>query len=396
MCPKPVDMNDALATLRRERPTEGQQAALLRAVARPPARRIARPIALVATVAAVATLLLLPPRMRSGSAWAQTLDATLNAPTSHSVYRDPSGLSIVEWRSGQKRTRLHYVKSGFPVYESRSDGKRRVRVYRSPEGGPNVRPYAVVDRSVILPEEYDLPFTDLPKLLRQPNLKVVSHTPASGDRPETYRLKVTKPFPEEYVAEIDPSLHRIVRLKSIRAGGEQVFDYPSEIANTFFDLSSSLDGLDVYDVATQNALIRKRQERGLGKKGPVTLRLVALDGQGRLWVHWTGGLDHLPPMGVSGPIRLVGVPSSKPQGTGLWFQNGRKGPTVGGRATLISERFARTMVVPRRKIGNEVSVEIPYPGGVARFKDVPVLRISSPYDYDFTFGEQPPGFRTRR
>ena len=393
---KSLDVTRGLTTLRDEHPTAEQTDTLFRGIYRPSRRSVARPLALIATIVAAVLLLVVPLRTKSGSAWAQTMDATLSAPNSHSIYHGPGGETLVEWRSGQKRTLLRYYGEGLPDYESRSDGKRRLRIYRTPHRGPNGRQFGILDRPVVLPREYDLPFTNLPELLRQPNLKVVSHTPTDGDHLESYRLKVTKPFPEEYVAEIDPSIHRIVRLRSDRTGGEQSFDYPSKIDPAVFDPSPGAASVEVYDVMAQNAVIRRRQTKGLGKQGPVTLRLVVLDALGRLWVHWTGGLDHLKPMGVSGPIRLVGIPTSKPQGSELWFQNWRKGPTVNGSTTYSSERFARTLVVPRQKIGKAVTVEIPYPGGVARFENAPVLRIGYVYDYDFTFGDQPPGLRTRR
>lgn len=386
MSPKPVNVPRALETLRRETLDPEKTEALLHALHRPaPPRRYARPLAFAMMTTALALALVFSPRKGPGSAWAQTMSATLAAPNSHSVTRSAKGhVTAEEWRSGERQALVWRDEGGKVLFESRSDGKRKMRLWRIwGLESANRHPYATLGKDAALPHGAELPFTDLDALLKQRGLSVVSHEEATGARPERYRLRATTPFKAEYLAEIDPGARRIKTLISLDRNSRQSFDYPETLPASRFSLEPpSVPGMEVYDVEAQNAEIKARQLQGLGRSGPVTLRLVALDGDGRLWAIWTGGL---PPTGVSGPIRLVGIPSSKAQGTGIYYSNWRKQrPT-----TYKGEPTGRTMVVPRAKIGASVGLDIPYPGGVAHFRDVPVMRLGNLMDYELSFGDVP-------
>ena len=327
-------------------------------------------------IATALSLVLLMPRAKAGSAWAQTLVATLDAPATHTISRYEDGrVSLEEWRSGVKRATVLYTDDGGVQVEMRNDGKRSVNYFnwwkvaesRGERLGPNALRYALVSKDATERRRfYEIPLGDAKVVLSDPDIKVVGHEEASGDRPETYRLRQTvrlggKPLgdPREVVAEIDPDTHRIRALIEAprRFKGRVVrfrteIDYPSALPEGVFAPRVRVAKVDAtYDYNEGEKAVQRTLRQGLGKRGPVTLRAVLLDGEGELWAYWTG----------AAATRTFSLP-----GVAL---------EAGGRRNAYPSGLTGLGRVPKNKIGRTIDLDVPYPGGVARFRGVPVRRI---------------------
>ena len=374
----------ALSTLREERPSPEATARLRAALNSLPLgrgrggasrRRLARPLALT-MITAVLSLVIFLPRAKTGSAWAQTLAATLAAPASHSVSRWANGrLASEDWRSGRKRATVLYLQTGEVQMETRNDATRSLNFFnwrdvsrtQGDEPSPNALRWALVSKGV--PADPNWAETPLgsPKLaLDDPDVKTIGHAPAAGGRPETYRLQqiyrlggkeIGRSTP--FTAEIDPISGRIRALvqdpRTIN-GRKQTFrteiDYPASIPASIFVPKVQVAKVDAtYDLDATKGAVQRTLRKGLGKRGPVTLRSVLLDGEGALWTYWTGAPE-------TRTLTLRGVP--------------REG---GAQRNAFPSGLTGLRVVPLRKLGSTVDLDIPYPGGVARFRGVPVRRI---------------------
>jgi hypothetical protein len=387
-----VDIDRAVSELRKEQPTpevrERARNAILRGH-RPKARL--RP--LIGGVVAAALLYVLWPRPLTGGAWAQSLQNSLSAINCHrvSVARDGQ-VTGEEWQSGERRAFVLY-KRGKVFCEQRTDGKRLYNYFDvlsswNPKPlPPNARQYGmihVVPRGETL-TKYELQTESLDRLLKTPGIQVLEQqtiATASGSF-ERYRLKTIKPYRSEFYATVDPSQGRIVEMSGINDAWKTKIDYPNSIPAQVFDpRGAALTGIEVYDIKSQDEEIANRLKSGLGQQGPVNLRLVLLDANGGLWVLWTGA----PPDGkMSHPIQLPGVPSSAPYGlrafTTSYAMDKKSRP-----APAINLRLGGMAVTPWRKIGPTVDVNVPYPGGVAKFRRVPVLRTGTLEWYDKELG----------
>lgn len=392
MSPKLVDVARALETLRRESPTPAQTERLLKTIHRSPRRSLARPLALIMTTAALALILVLPPRTLAGAAWAQTVANTAASPNVHVVSRWPDGkVASEEWRSGVKRATVLYGKSGRPMIETRSDGKTRMNyagwfdyaASRGEKPGPNAHEWAsVYPDTQPGPAFYELPLGEARITLSAPDVKVVGHKEAADGRPETYRLEHTIRLggkallrPQRVTAEIDPATGRIRALVETDGKGARrtEIEYPASIpASVFAPRPQAVKGVDVYTPAVFDR-IQRGVRRGLGKQGPVTLRAVIVDGSGDLWVFWTGALpEPRLPHPFSAPGVRLGRAFTNKIYTTAWRESPKmngvpvatKGPRIGGmgRTTLS-------------KLGATVDLDIPYLGGMARFRKVRYERV---------------------
>lgn len=406
MSPKPVDVRRALETLRGERLEPEITERALRAIHHeaPPQpsprggrRSIARPLTFAMITTALAVVVFMP-RAKAGAAWAQTLAVTAASPHVHLVSRWPSGkVASEEWRSGVKRATVLYNSAGRPIIEMRNDGKRALNYsssfayaqWKGVKPSPNAREYALVSRAwrngAAL---YEVPIGEAKVALNDPDVKVMEHREATGASPETYRLRRTirlggKPLgrPQTLTAEVDADSGRIVALvdePAVVEGREVVYrtqiDYPASIPASIFEARpQAVRDVDVYDNEKIAERVQHGVRDGLARKGPVTLRAVVVDASGDLWAFWTGALpDPKLPHPFSAPgVKLGGAFTNKIYTT-AWRQspkmNGapvsQTGPRIGGmgRTTLS-------------KLGPTVDLDVPYPGGVARFKNVPYVRV---------------------
>ena len=280
-----------------------------------------------------------------------------------------------EWRSGDKNATVLYTDDGKVQLEMRSDGKRAVNYFnwfkasefRNEKLSPNALSYVLVSKDSRPGRPfYEIPLGGVEIALNDPDVKVVGHEEATGDRPEIYHLRHTvrlggKPMgePREITAEIDPTTRRIRALveKPRRFRGRvETFrteiDYPARIPALTFAPKVQVAKVDAtYDYDVENAAAQRTLREGLGKRGPVTLRAVFLDAYGIVWAYWTGAPTTRTFATPGVPLEAGGDRNAFPSGlTGL----------------------ART---PKVKIGDRIDLNVPYPGGVARFKAVPVRRI---------------------
>lgn len=376
MSPKPVDVRRALETLRAERPTPEATERARAAVRRPsPRRSPARPLT-VAMITTALAVVVLTPRTHAGAAWAQTLANTLNAPASHSVDHWSSGkVAMEEWRSGVKRATVLYTDDGRVQTEMRNDGKlavnyfnwNKVAEFHHEKPAPNALSFAIVSNDEPSGHGWAEKPVGSPKaMLSDPDIKVVAHQEASGDRPETYRLEQTyrlggKPIGKShaFTAEIDPASGRIRALiqdprkfKGRMETFRTEIDYPASIPASVFAPRVQVAKVAVtYDLVAQDKAVQRTLREGMGRRGPVVLRSVFLDGEGALWVYWTGALD-------TRTLTLRGVP--------------REG---GAQRNAYPSGLTGLRLVPSAKLGSAVDLDIPYPGGVARFHSVPIWRI---------------------
>ena len=298
-----------LATLRQERPSSeapararlALQNSLLPEKGRggaPARRRLARPLTITMITAALAVVVFTP-RTHAGAAWAQTLAATLDAPAIHSVELLPDGRKgLEEWRSGAKRAHVLYTRDGKPAMEWRDDGKKTYNyaaMFTDPKS-PNSRRWGMVSKSFGRDFFHEMPYGSAERILKTPGVEVVAHEEPAQGRPETYRLRIPAPLFESpkllIVAELDAE-GRVDRLTRPGEPGEQRIDYPASIPDSVFaPRPHAISGVDVYDLQELGRTIQRTLRKGLGKQGPITLRLVTLDGYGTLWAFWTGALPN--------------------------------------------------------------------------------------------------------
>lgn len=380
MSPKPVDVPRALSTLRSETPTSEQTESILRALDRPaPRRSLARPLALTMTATAVALALVFAPRSPRGSAWAQTLASSFDAVTSHSVSYETGGkVGMEEWREGRKRAHVLYNRKGTPMMEWRDNGEHFYNYAGDmfTSDAPNARRWGAVYRSVRPGMMYEVPYGSPEELLKQPGVEVLAHREAKDGKPESYAIRVPglEPNMIKQPATVEVRDGRIVRIRWSTLGNEVKIDYPASIPDGVFDpRPQTIRGVDVYDLEKTGTALKQTLRKGLGKSGPVTLRAVLMTGPGELWAFWTGAL---PDPGLKRPFSIPGVPCGKPFTTKLFTKAWEKSPTINGLPKPVSgERLGGMARVPSQRLGSTVNLDIPYKGGVAHFRNVPITRI---------------------
>ena len=371
-----MNLDRALCTLREERPSP-EATARLRAALRSPlskerGSRLTRPLALTMITAAL-SLVVFYPRAKSGSAWAQTLAATLAAPASHSVSRSVNGKKgMEEWRSGVKRAHVLYFRDGKPGMEWRDDGRQLYNfgaMFADPASS-NSRQWGLLSKSYgtagIL---YELPYGSPETILKSPGIEVLGHDAATADRPERYRLRVPGAFRQmpkrTLTAELDAS-GRIHRLQWKNHKESTTIEYPERLPSSVFEPHpQAIPGVDVIDIVAQKKTVERDLRRGLGKQGPITLRLAMMDGDGTMWVFWTGAP---PDMKMSHPVRIPGVRSTRYATKAAFASDGKLGAYEKMVPNASGERLGGMAFTPQTKVGPKVDLDVPYPGGVARFR----------------------------
>ncbi len=397
MSPKPFDLDRALATLRAESPSPEAAARARRRLDPLPLERgsrrsLARPLTLMITTAALAVVLAMP-RSKAGSAWAQTLAATLDAPLAHLVQHGPDGkIRMDEWRAGARRARIDYAEKGFLMGELREDGRRRYNFFnhRAFRGSTplNGAQYGLLYTPKGQGEGGSaFPVESLDRLLASKDLVVEGHDEADAEKgtPERYRLAYRPMRTLRLTVEIDPERRRVRRILTDFMPPTEV-EYPSSAPSGVFEpRPQAAKDVVVYDLDAQRPVVVRRLREGLGKQGPVTLRLITLDADGRLWAFWTGAP---PSRDLKPAFRLPGVATGSPFGLRMFTRDWFTAPTAKGNPHRRpgSPPLGGMAVVPKAKIGANVALDVPYPGGVARFRNVPVLRIAELSHFDRELG----------
>lgn len=390
MSPNHVEFDEALKVLREDTPrAEATRRAVQAVIAGP--RPISWPKPLAAGLVSVALAAILWPRPSTSGAWAQSVANTLAATTLHQTHYGADGqVSLEQWRQGAASASVLYYRHRKVLAVQRSDGKRAYVYFNwtlGKTGGKSTVKAPINAREVALICDgddharlaFELPYESVSKLLSQKGVHVVEHRPEADGRPERYRLKITAPFPSELYAEVDSKGARINRLYSLKGKLTSRIDYPDSISPAVFDpQGSDLPKVETVDLTATTARATERIKQGLGQDGPVTLRLVALDADGALWALWTGAA---PDPKLTHPFRVPGVSLNSPFGM--------KALTSGDRSSVapsIQKPLEGMARIPNSKIGSTVDVDVPYSGGVAHFRHVPVLRISDLHHYNKVLG----------
>lgn len=389
MSPTPVDIDRAVNSLKDQVPSQDVTERARRFVhaqaavnAAGPAKRMPRAKWLALAAAVAITGAFLWPRSVSGVSWAQTVQTTLAAPNMIETSYFPNGrISLRTWRSGARRANLLYQRNGAVLWESRSNGKRTASYFDllasdDPNSlPPNAHRFAAVwnDTSQWL-SKFELPVQSIDALLHEPGLAVLSHKTASetGGTDE-YRVRISHPYNAELTVNVDASSHRIQSITNTKDKGKELFTYPDSVPDSVFEPRiQEVKNIETYDYAEQNVEVRRRISQGLGKSGPITLRLVVLDCDGELWAFWTGAL---PDRRLSNPMRLPGVPTKDSQ-TFREFTSDHAKAAGAHPAPSIHQWLGGMAVTPMRKLGDTVDIDIPYKGGTAHFRQIPILRTS--------------------
>jgi hypothetical protein len=374
MSPTPVDIDRAVETLREESPRPEAVAATRIALARPVQGKLLRGrwFVAAATVAAIAGLLW--PRAGSGATWAESVARTLQAGNmAITSYREDGRVMAKMWRSGQKRATLLYTQNGDLLCEMRRDGRRAVNYFNfrlignQPNRAPNAQKFAITcDDAFDVTSKFELPLYSIDALLKSPGLNVLEHRRPEGG-PERYRISLGRPRSGELIVMLDKD-RRITELRDPKSLSREVLDYPDSLPeNTFEPKIQVARNVATYDLNDELSQAKRSIKNGLGEQGPVTLRLVTLDGEGELWAFWTGAtLDRR----LLAPIRIPGVRVS-----GLNSFKELTNATAGKPLPSIGKRLDGMGCTPMSKLGQSVNLDVPYDGGVAHFRDVPILRI---------------------
>lgn len=393
MSPKPVDLERALETLRAECPTseatEQAREALFRTIPPPidvtppltlPTRRgLARPLTAMLIVTSLAFVVLMP-RTTAGSAWAQTLTQSFDSVPIHSVSRMANGkVGYEQWRSGRKRAHVLYDRNGKALMEQSDNGQwlynSASSMFIDPKR-PNARLWGTVSRSIgpnFLGSE--IQYGSPEALLKQRGVEVVNHEPAENGKPEAYRLRIPMPYreaKEERLAEIGND-GRIRRLTYPNGRGGVDIEYPESIPDAVFEPRPH--AIPVPDVFTGKdyETIQRDLRQGLGKRGPVTLRSVIVTGDGDLWVFWTGAL---PDGKASLPFSINSVKCGPAFTNKIFTTAWRESPKMNGvPVETKGPRLGGMGRTPFTKLGPTIDLEIPYPGGTARFRKVRYRRV---------------------
>lgn len=400
MSPKPADLESMIEALRQELPSPEQ---VYRAHRRMKPRRTSRSSLSVrlalAGLAAGAITYVVWPRESTGSAWARTLESMNDASIVHTVsYASNGAVASESWISGHKRAIVMYSPKDHSVWsEQRTDGLRdyiffEAGLYQGLDGKstarlPNARAYGTVrtnpsDFIQLRAEEFEF----LDQVLQGKGTVVKSKHDI--DTPEGKRTlydiemsyvvsvngkkQVLKS--NELAAYVEPNTHRIRRIQ-YGNGGYEVIDYPNAVPeNTFQPAPQAFKNVEFHDLDADQAAVKTDVAHGVRSRSGVTLRLVALDATGNLWVLWTGA--PLPDGRLSRPFRVNGVRAGAAFGPRA-FTTKFKMDKVSGPAPSLGTRLGGMSRPLLDKVRKTVGIEVPAYGRYIRFDDVPIRRIAN-------------------
>lgn len=381
MSPNPVDLDSALSELRSERPSGALRPRLLRSFQRSPRRP--RTPWIVTSIALVAATAFLWPHRENGIAWARSQAQTAAATRCHQISTDAKGhVTSEQWRDGTRMAEYILNQDGKPWMETRTDGKRRFWYLRMPNEPrrANGEAHGTVS-SVRKPVEYP-GSNPVDRLLHSKYVKVTSQEKietSEGDQVK-YSIQTLETRFEHRDDTVFSDLQTgLIRRIVFGNGLETRFEYPSSIPSEVFKPEPQIaKGVKLYDVDKIWPAVQRQMKGGMGSDKGVTLRLVAIDGDGALWVLWTG---HLPDGRLSHPIRIPGLRAGQPFAPRR-LTSSFKGSKQVSTLVISGQRLGGMSVVPEVPVGERLEkLVIPTPSGEAVFRNVSVLRISSIADY---------------
>lgn len=363
MHPEPL-IDDLAARLRDEPHDPSSTDRLLASLRSAPRRLPVTRLALAAGVAALAAVALVPRSQGPGAAWAQVLASARSDVPVHIVSRDAKGDKSMEvWGEGVKRATILWDRDGNVYMENRDDGQRRIAYFKGLNG----------DLATLSPVRGRSPFdpaaSDARKILRWYAMSGPGPTgPVRNGALDVWTLAI--PGQEAVRVESDPATGRVLRV--FREESVETFKYPADVPDSVFEPRLRVARARVYDTAGERRRLLPGLTRGLGTKGDVTLRLVARDVDGALWVLWTGPA---PDGAYHRPVRVIGARVGKPFGYGALTDRG--GPPKSVVSPLIGKRIVGMALPLKGATPREVTVEIPVPGGYRMFANVPVQPLLS-------------------
>lgn len=376
----PVNLSSAIETLREEGPSSEASERTRRALlsrTRPKGLPIRYAFALTTIAVLVAVLW---PRESLSVPWSYAADQTAKAPALHRVELNEDGKVYEEtWRQGDKRATVLYDRTGKVIFEDRSDGKR-LFMYTDFPGRPRTsNPNWVRSGSIITLSQREIeesrPFFEdyVESLLTQKDVSVLEQRSViteSGPR-ILYRLKKAR---NPYILTVyaDPESGRVRKIVS--TGRVCNVDYPQAISQDVFrPAPRATKGVRVFDAAIEQAEAEKILKRGLGQKGDIELRLVALDASGVLWVLWTGPA---PDGQASRPFKAPGKRLGRAFGPRAFTQSFALEPRS-GVAPSIGKRLGGMGRELKDKAASTIDLQVPDTHGYVEFKSVPIMRIGS-------------------
>lgn len=428
MSQKPFDFQNALSQLKTVSPSRVPAAI---DVAKP-ARRFPYRTSAIGLAAALAAAIFWP-RAESGIAWAQVLDTNKGTQRIHVINYWRDGHKTLEWwRDGERYTYLSYAPGSMGkslFMETRCDGEHVIHVNhdRKPRngwrrlgkkekavpaegfewGGALVGSTSNIVDDIIQRKVY--------KLLDERTVDT-----AEGPRVR-FRLsrasrftiqKKTKTVTTSALVFVDPKTRLIQTIQYVDGKdnplSKAVIEYPNQIEDSVFKLNTT--DVDILDVDKDRKVVAQIIRRGLGsqtvKGQTVTLRSVLFDGAGALWILWSGNLPHgsLPHL-----VRIEGYPSPKvvpnvsfPMSTKAVL-NAYSYKSFTANATerrskvlpSINARLGGMAVGMRYQVLSQIDLVVPVLDatgkkklGEAKFRNVPVHRIFSLFDYREQLGMQ--------
>lgn len=277
----------------------------------------------------------------------------------HVVSLRPDGrVGMERWSKGDKFAMILTGPAG-TVFESRSDGRRSVHWMGEITGGRAI----MMDKGERRLEGFQAMWG--PHRIEE----LLAATPGKWEGPvlEDGRNVWTLPVPggKGYRAEADPATGRL--LTTVEPGGDvSQFTYPADIPDSTFAPRLQTTKAVPYDLSAERRRLSPGLRKGLARRGDVTLRMVARDLEGKLWVLWTGAP-------ADGPVRLIGLKAEPTPLTSL-ATKGRFETVVSPLAGVRVEGagFALAGWGP-----DEVTVEIPTASGTRRFDRVRVRSFLS-------------------
>ncbi len=390
MSPKPVDIDHAVLGLKADGSTAEMRLKARQSLSSP--NRKALPKLGFVGVATTAVVFLFWPRATAGRTWAQALRASAEAKVSHAVRHGANGEVLgEEWRQGRNQAAVLYQPDGKVLLEFRISGNR---VYSySNFGTNNNRALSVVNQNVGLnpnatlfgvvrtedtskhPDDGGEVEGHLDRMLALYKCEIVKQEPAQTKQGPAirYELKSKDRKGVLLIVIVDDKSGLIVEMLSADGKMKTVCDYPASVDPKIFEpRPQAVKNCTVFDEDNEIEIRKKILAHGIAKSHGVTLRGVLLDGQGYLWVMWTGApvsgrMEH--PFTVS--HAELGEPFGLP-GFTTSASNGKNSPVItsDGAKLYGMAREAKT------KIGDHIDISVPTKQGTVSFKSVLVTRIS--------------------
>ena len=382
---KPVDIDIAIKELKNEGSNQAMRSRARTNLNRNKPSRLPR-YGLVGSIATLAIVILYP-RATTSLTWAQAVINSVQALNVHCVSRYNNGqIFTEEWTKGTNHSWVMLDKQGTLMDEWRGDENQTYHYFHlvledQRIKNPNKRSFGeLFRRKPGSPSMFHPIGGKLTDYLKGRDYKVLTEANVQHSRGslKEFHVSLNQPYHEEFTATVDANTGLVTKILQTE-GRNLDIDYPKSIPDDVFTPTPhGSKGVEVYDILAQKALIRNRMNQGLGTSNGVTLRLVALDYLGGLWVLWSG----LPANGrMDNPYTVAGVKLGAPYGPRK-LTSSADGKNDVPPILKDGSRVYGMGRIAMDKVGETVDVKIPTPKGTATFAKVPVMRIGMIYAYE--------------